>query len=77
MWHCETSQRFIDGSNQDSSGQWIWTDGSPFLPDSWAPGNPSGDGAVLELVWGEGEGGINDLPSTQHRSAVCQLGAEL
>ena len=72
--HCETSRRLVDSSTQDSSGQWMWLDGSPFLPPSWAPGNPSGDGAVLELVRGEGEG-INDLPSTQTRSALCQLGA--
>ena len=53
----------------------MWTDGRPFTPHSWAPGNPSGDGAVLELVRGEGEGGINDLPDTEKRSAVCQQGA--
>ena len=53
----------------------MWTDGRPFLPPSWAPGNPSGDGAVLELVRGEGEGGINDLPHTERRTAVCKQGA--
>ena len=65
----------VESSTQDSSGQWMWLDGRPFTPPSWAPGNPSGDGAVLELV--RGEGGINDLLSTQHRSAVCQQGAEV
>ena len=73
--HCETSRRFVDSTTQDPSGRWIWTDGRPFLPPSWAPGNPSGDGAVLELV--RGEGGINDLPHTERRSAVCQQGAAL
>ena len=69
-----SSRAFIGGS-QDSSGQWSWTDGSPFTFTHWAPGNPSGDGKVLEMV--NEDGTVNDLPDSAQRSAICQQNASI
>ena len=40
-----------------------------------APGNPSGDGKVLEMV--NDDGTINDLPDSAQRSALCQQNATM
>ena len=67
------SSRAFIGGTQDSAGQWSWTDWSPFIFTHWAPGNPSGDGKVLEMV--NEDGTINDLSDSSQRSAICQQNA--
>ena len=69
------SSRAFIGGTRNSSGQWSWTDGSPFTFTHWAPGNPSGDGKVLEMV--NDDGTINDLPDSAHRCFLCQQNATM
>ena len=69
------SSRAFIGGTRNSSGQWSWTDGNPFTFTHWAPGNPSGDGKVLEMV--NDDGTINDLPDSAQRSALCQQNATM
>ena len=60
-------------------GNWTWSDGSAFTYTNWGNGQPSGDGAVFEITFGQDwtdDGTWNDLTtgnlSAYNKHALCQ-----
>ena len=72
------SSAFVGGMKL---GNWTWSDGSALTYTNWGSGQPSGDGAVLEMTFGMGwtdDGTWNDVPTGNlpdaynNKHALCQ-----
>ena len=70
------SSAFVGGMKL---GNWTWSDGSAFTYTNWGNGQPSGDGAVFEITFGQDwtdDGTWNDLTtgnlSAYNKHALCQ-----
>ena len=71
-----TSKRALVGGKKDSSGKWVWSDGSSWNFTNWGPGQPSNNNDnenYLEMNTEE-EGKWNDVPlSYEHdHGYICQ-----
>ena len=72
------SSAFVGGMKL---GNWTWSDGSALTYTNWGSGQPSGDGAVLEMTFGMGwtdDGTWNDVSTGNltgtgyDKHALCQ-----
>ena len=72
------SSAFVGGMKL---GNWTWSDGSALTYTNWGSGQPSGDGTVFEMTFGQGwtdDGTWNDVPTGNlpdaynNKHALCQ-----
>ncbi|KAI4823973.1 hypothetical protein KUCAC02_012525 [Chaenocephalus aceratus] len=64
-------QTWIGGNDLAKEGLWMWSDGTKFVANNWAPGQPDNDQGLEDCLMMNWNDLINDAPCTKLRPFVC------